>query len=145
MSHILVCLITFTISAKACKSAELCKIIPKYWKTFGSTTDLLYSNISSKGDVYLNTSSKREASLVYNFFIARLGNSIFMKKRKIILVQMTTYTRICYSILFSNLKENKNVALRSVTSSHMGPMYIETPYIHGLPLFRNSFHDFVSK
>ena len=37
----------------------------------------------------------------------------------------------CYSILFSNLKKKvHNIIISVVSSSHMGPMYIETPYIY---------------
>ena len=36
----------------------------------------------------------------------------------------------CYSILFSNLKQKKyNIISSRVISSHMGPVYFETPYI----------------
>ena len=40
----------------------------------------------------------------------------------------------CYSILFSNLKQNKKkyIIISRVISSHMGPMYIETLYVSSL-------------
>ena len=49
----------------------------------------------------------------------------------------------CYRILFSNLKQKEYSIISSrVISSHMGSMYIKTPYMNGLHLFWDSFQWF---
>ena len=42
-------------------------------------------------------------------------------------------------------KNRNNIIIIRVINSHMGPLYIETPYINGLHLFWDSLKDFVSK